>query len=156
MSKSVEYALTPADFVVRNTVGKGSKQTTDGSHGFMLDERLQSMSRHRHASARRHASVKRASRDPDLRRKEARNLVRIYVACSSERQKEIKKEWDAADRANHRRPTLAREEFFSESENSGGGHWKSRPKKQKSNTDEEDLSQPLCEETNPFTQWIRL
>ncbi|GJR83025.1 reverse transcriptase domain-containing protein [Tanacetum coccineum] len=37
-----------------------------------------------------------------------------------------------------------------------GGHWKSRPKKQKSTTNEEDLSQPwLCEETDPFTSRIR-
>ncbi|GJS20985.1 hypothetical protein Tco_0449617 [Tanacetum coccineum] len=45
-----------------------------------------------------------------------------------------------------------RTELRSESKDSGGGHWKSRSKKQKSSIKEEDLSQPwTCEETNPFT-----
>ncbi|GKD45523.1 reverse transcriptase domain-containing protein [Tanacetum coccineum] len=43
-----------------------------------------------------------------------------------------------------------------ESEDSGGGHWKSRSKKQKSRIKEDDLSQPwVCEETDPFTRRIR-
>ncbi|GJT68972.1 hypothetical protein Tco_1028258 [Tanacetum coccineum] len=42
------------------------------------------------------------------------------------------------------------------SEDSGGGHWNSRLKKQKSSIEEDDLSQPwVCEETNPFTPRIR-
>nr|GEW38080.1 reverse transcriptase domain-containing protein [Tanacetum cinerariifolium] len=42
----------------------------------------------------------------------------------------------------------------SESEGSAGGHWKSKPKKQKSSM-EDDLSQPwVCEETDPFTPRI--
>ncbi|GKA94621.1 reverse transcriptase domain-containing protein [Tanacetum coccineum] len=44
----------------------------------------------------------------------------------------------------------------SESEDSEGGHWKSRPKKHKPSTYEDDLSQPwTCEERNPFTSRIR-
>nr|GEZ78301.1 reverse transcriptase domain-containing protein [Tanacetum cinerariifolium] len=44
---------------------------------------------------------------------------------------------------------------MSESEGSAGGHWKSKPKKQKSSV-EDDLSQPwVCEETDPFTPRIR-
>ncbi|GJU94339.1 reverse transcriptase domain-containing protein [Tanacetum coccineum] len=44
---------------------------------------------------------------------------------------------------------------FSESEDSGGGHWKSRSKKKKPSREEDDLSQPwVCEETNPFTPRI--
>ncbi|GKG04508.1 hypothetical protein Tco_0314895, partial [Tanacetum coccineum] len=44
----------------------------------------------------------------------------------------------------------------SESEDSEGGHWKSRPKKHKPSTYEDDLSQPwTCEERNPFMSWIR-
>nr|GEY81068.1 reverse transcriptase domain-containing protein [Tanacetum cinerariifolium] len=47
-------------------------------------------------------------------------------------------------------------EALSESEDSGGGHWKSRSKKKKSSEEEDDLSQPLvCEETDPFTPQIR-
>ncbi|GJV07403.1 hypothetical protein Tco_1345059 [Tanacetum coccineum] len=42
-------------------------------------------SRHKHASDRRRASTGRSAEDPNHRRKEARNLVRSYVTCSSER-----------------------------------------------------------------------
>ncbi|GJZ13148.1 reverse transcriptase domain-containing protein [Tanacetum coccineum] len=46
-------------------------------------------------------------------------------------------------------------EALSESEDSGGGHWKSRSKKKKSNGEEDDLSQPwVCEEIDPFTPRI--
>ncbi|GJR79723.1 reverse transcriptase domain-containing protein [Tanacetum coccineum] len=46
--------------------------------------------------------------------------------------------------------------MLSESEDSGGGHWKSKSKKQKSSIEEDDLSQPwVCEETDPFTLRIR-
>ncbi|GJX90909.1 reverse transcriptase domain-containing protein [Tanacetum coccineum] len=47
-------------------------------------------------------------------------------------------------------------EAFSESEDSGGGHWKSRSKKKKPSREEDDLSQPwVCEEIDPFTPRIR-
>nr|GEX89022.1 reverse transcriptase domain-containing protein [Tanacetum cinerariifolium] len=47
-------------------------------------------------------------------------------------------------------------EALLESEDSEGGHWKSRSKKKKSSGEEDDLSQPLvCEETDPFTPRIR-
>ncbi|GKA92631.1 hypothetical protein Tco_0814556, partial [Tanacetum coccineum] len=45
---------------------------------------------------------------------------------------------------------------FSESEDSRGGHWKSRSKKAMLSIEEDELSQPwVCEETNPFTPHIR-
>ncbi|GJT94469.1 hypothetical protein Tco_1089987 [Tanacetum coccineum] len=51
---------------------------------------------------------------------------------------------------------VLRMEAFSKSEDSGGGHWKSRSKKQKSGIEEDDLSQPwVCEEMDPFTPHIR-
>ncbi|GJU18002.1 reverse transcriptase domain-containing protein [Tanacetum coccineum] len=40
MSKSAERAPTPADSIVRNTAGKGSKQATDGPPAFLPEERL--------------------------------------------------------------------------------------------------------------------
>ncbi|GJU23474.1 reverse transcriptase domain-containing protein [Tanacetum coccineum] len=47
-------------------------------------------------------------------------------------------------------------EALSESEDSGGGHWKSRSRKQKSSREGDDLSQPwLCEEVDTFTPRIR-
>ncbi|GJY52490.1 hypothetical protein Tco_0443337, partial [Tanacetum coccineum] len=40
---------------------------------------------------------------------------------------------------------------MSESEDSTGGHWKSKSKKQRSSMEDKDLSQPwVCEETGPF------
>ncbi|GJX22672.1 reverse transcriptase domain-containing protein [Tanacetum coccineum] len=45
---------------------------------------------------------------------------------------------------------------YSESEDSEGGHWKSKSRRHRSNTYEDDLSQPwTCEERNPFTPRIR-
>ncbi|GJZ42351.1 reverse transcriptase domain-containing protein [Tanacetum coccineum] len=45
---------------------------------------------------------------------------------------------------------------YSESEDSERGHWKSKSRRQRSNTYEDDLSQPwTCEERNPFTPRIR-
>ncbi|GJV58798.1 reverse transcriptase domain-containing protein [Tanacetum coccineum] len=45
---------------------------------------------------------------------------------------------------------------MSESEDSAGGHWKSKSKKKRSSMEDEDLSQPwVCEETGPFTPRIR-
>ncbi|GJU18615.1 reverse transcriptase domain-containing protein [Tanacetum coccineum] len=42
------------------------------------------------------------------------------------------------------------------SKDSERGHWKSKSKRHRSNTYEDDLSQPwMCEERNPFTPWIR-
>ncbi|GJS38465.1 reverse transcriptase domain-containing protein [Tanacetum coccineum] len=112
-------------------------------------------SRHKHASDRRHANLGRSAEDPNHRRKEARNLVRSYVTFSSERQREIEREWDAADGENHKQPTRTEEIYLSKSEHERDGHWKSKSKKQKS-IDVEDLSQPwLCEEIDPFTPRIR-
>ncbi|GJU77276.1 reverse transcriptase domain-containing protein [Tanacetum coccineum] len=45
---------------------------------------------------------------------------------------------------------------YSESEDSEDGHWKSKSRRHRSSTYEDDLSQPwTCEERNPFTPWIR-
>ncbi|GKA69463.1 reverse transcriptase domain-containing protein [Tanacetum coccineum] len=47
-------------------------------------------------------------------------------------------------------------ETFSESEDIGGGHWKSRSKKKRSCKKDGDLAQPwVCEEIDPFTPRIR-
>ncbi|GJW08636.1 reverse transcriptase domain-containing protein [Tanacetum coccineum] len=47
-------------------------------------------------------------------------------------------------------------ENHSESEDSEGGHWKSKSRRQKSSVEDDDLSQPwVCAETDPFTSRIR-
>ncbi|GJT38852.1 hypothetical protein Tco_0938717 [Tanacetum coccineum] len=67
------------------------------------------------------------------------------------------KEIEVQPRKHHRRGTSSREtDGYLESEDSKGGHWKSKSRRHKSNTHEDDLSQPwTCEERNPFTPRIR-
>ncbi|GJT53529.1 reverse transcriptase domain-containing protein [Tanacetum coccineum] len=67
------------------------------------------------------------------------------------------KETEVQPRKHHHRGTSSRETGgYSESEDSEGGHWKSKSRRHRSNTYEDDLSQPwTCEERNPFTPRIR-
>ncbi|GJZ19279.1 hypothetical protein Tco_0555869 [Tanacetum coccineum] len=64
---------------------------------------------------------------------------------------------DVETRRRQQRQTPSRATSqYSESEDSERGHWKSRSRRQKSNTHEDDLYQPwTCEERNPFTLRIR-
>ncbi|GJS90868.1 reverse transcriptase domain-containing protein [Tanacetum coccineum] len=59
-------------------------------------------------------------------------------------------------RKHHYRGTSPRgNSRYSESKDSEGGHWKSKSKRHRSNTYEDDPSQPwTCEERNPFTPRI--
>ncbi|GJR77809.1 hypothetical protein Tco_0090174 [Tanacetum coccineum] len=70
----------------------------------------------RHARDQRRDNTRRAAENSDRRRKEVRNLVRSYVTCSSERQREIEREWDTVDRADCIKPTQTEETYISESE----------------------------------------
>ncbi|GKC18096.1 hypothetical protein Tco_1014878 [Tanacetum coccineum] len=67
------------------------------------------------------------------------------------------KETDVQPWKHHHRGTSSRETGgHSESKDSKGGHWKSKSRRHRSNTYEDDLSQPwTCEERNPFTPRIR-
>nr|GEW14346.1 reverse transcriptase domain-containing protein [Tanacetum cinerariifolium] len=61
----------------------------------------------------------------------------------------------ASEKHHNKRISSRRTEAHSESEGSAGGHWKSKPKRQRSSV-EDDLSQPwVCEETDLFTLRIR-
>ncbi|GJV58438.1 hypothetical protein Tco_1459443 [Tanacetum coccineum] len=66
------------------------------------------------------------------------------------------KETEVQPRKHHHRGTSSRETGgHSESEDSEGGHWKSKSRRHRSNTYEDDLSQPwTCKERNPFTPRI--
>ncbi|GJV93833.1 reverse transcriptase domain-containing protein [Tanacetum coccineum] len=58
----------------------------------------------------------------------------------------------ASEKHHNKRASSLKMEALSESEGSAGGHWKSKPKRQKSSV-EDDLSQPwVCEETDPTTE----
>ncbi|GKC28640.1 hypothetical protein Tco_1035934 [Tanacetum coccineum] len=113
MSQPSNQAQTPANSTVRNTVGKGSKQTPD---------RPDIAPRHRHASKRRSASLIRLVEDPQRRRKDTWDLIQSYVTSSSERQREIKEEWDAADHASRMPPALTKELYLLENDHNQGGH----------------------------------
>ncbi|GKC06484.1 reverse transcriptase domain-containing protein [Tanacetum coccineum] len=61
-----------------------------------------------------------------------------------------------ARKHHHEGTSFRRTNGYSESEDSEGGHWKSKSKRHRSDTYKEDLSQPwTCEERNPFTTRIR-
>ncbi|GJU40213.1 reverse transcriptase domain-containing protein [Tanacetum coccineum] len=89
----------------------------------------------------------------ESRRKSCYSSRRDTESCyqsSRSRETEI-----ASEKHRRERDYSRRTEAMSESKGSAGGHWKSKPKKQKSSV-EDDLSQPwVCEETNPFTPRIR-
>ncbi|GJR95723.1 hypothetical protein Tco_0267897 [Tanacetum coccineum] len=73
-----------------------------------------------------------------------------YQSYRSERTESIPR------KRHHERTCSPRPEVLSESEDSGGGHWKSKSKKQRSSIEDDDLSQPwICEEIDPFTSRIR-
>nr|GEU80325.1 reverse transcriptase domain-containing protein [Tanacetum cinerariifolium] len=87
------------------------------------------------------------SRSPRQRVKEEGVFKRL-----GSRGKSVSARSDSYNRHSHSRYTKT----LSESEDSKGGHWKSRSKKKKSSGEDDDLSQPwVCEETDPFTPRIR-
>ncbi|GJS70096.1 hypothetical protein Tco_0702937 [Tanacetum coccineum] len=103
-----------------------------------------------------YASTRLATRDPEKRRRHDMSLIQSYITCSSEKQREIEKEWDTVGRTNRIDPILFKEAIPSESKNKGGRHWKSWSKKQKTQSDSDELSQPYkYEETDHFTPHIR-
>ncbi|GJS96825.1 hypothetical protein Tco_0803793 [Tanacetum coccineum] len=107
----------------------------------------------RHGHANRKRSTSRSAETSSQIRKDARELIRSYVMCSSKLQQEIEEEWNTADRESRMSYTQTKELYDSENDHDQCGHWKS--KKHRSN-DEDDLSQPwLCEETGPFTARIQ-
>ncbi|GKF90555.1 hypothetical protein Tco_0274256, partial [Tanacetum coccineum] len=62
----------------------------------------------------------------------------------------------APKRHHNRKSYSLKGERMSESEDSVGGRWKFKSKKQSSSMEDEDLSQPwVCEETDPFMARIR-
>ncbi|GJT33943.1 hypothetical protein Tco_0924362 [Tanacetum coccineum] len=109
-------SLTPGGYVVRNTAGKGSGLMPDIPLGFVPAEMIR-----------------------EFCDKHYDQLLSLMAE-----KREIEKEWDAADRANRRAPApiLTREAPILESENSGGGHLKSKSKKQKTSTDEDKRRTP--------------
>nr|GEV91932.1 reverse transcriptase domain-containing protein [Tanacetum cinerariifolium] len=90
----------------------------------------------------------------DSRRRSYHNSREDTESCyQSSRSREIE---FAFEKRHNNRASSRRIEALSESEDSAGGHWKSKPKRQKSSI-EDDLSQLwVCEETHPFIPRIRV
>ncbi|GJW30823.1 reverse transcriptase domain-containing protein [Tanacetum coccineum] len=87
------------------------------------------------------------SRSPKPKEKEGGVFKRL-----GSRGRSVSARSDSRNQSSYSRYTGA----LSESEDSRGGHWKSRSKKKKLNQEEDDLSQPwVCEEVDPFTPRIR-
>ncbi|GKD35980.1 hypothetical protein Tco_1251489 [Tanacetum coccineum] len=80
-----------------------------------------------------------------------------FARSDSRHQSSHAKGTEVQPRKHHHMGTSPRgNSRYSKSEESEGGHWKSKSKRHKSNTYEDDLSQPwTCEERNPFTPRIR-
>ncbi|GJV42932.1 hypothetical protein Tco_1427468 [Tanacetum coccineum] len=182
MSKSVERAPTPADFIVRNMARKGSNPSrksprradpsdlwrkltmklTDARKNSTFRVRspsVFSILRHGESGPFRWGSPTNTTVFTRLGEIEKNVFTRlgkrekdVFLRLGTEThpvvgtrvpedmQRKIEREWDVVDRANRGRPTQAEEEYIFESDNDGGGHWKSKSKKPKSTTDEEDLS----------------
>ncbi|GJT89270.1 hypothetical protein Tco_1070987 [Tanacetum coccineum] len=139
MSKSANHAPTPGGSVVQNTAGKGSKQMPDGPHGFMSDDKLREFF-DKHYNQLLPIM---AEKDP-----ETSHVVGIQAIRGTQVPGEPPEIQTKEERGQDPHPKL-------QSENSQEGHWNSMPKKLKSSTDEDDLSQPwLYEETDPFTPQI--
>ncbi|GJR94338.1 reverse transcriptase domain-containing protein [Tanacetum coccineum] len=133
---------------VRNTGGRNGPQ---GLEEPMSDEVLREMYSR---SPSPHASVfkrlkKNRSPSPQPRPRKERGvfnrLGRKEPATSAR-----------SDRRQQRGTPSRTTSQYSESKDSEGGHWKSKSRRQRSDTYEDDLSQPwTCEERNPFTPRIR-
>ncbi|GKB32688.1 reverse transcriptase domain-containing protein [Tanacetum coccineum] len=97
------------------------------------------------------------SRTPDVIGDLRTRLRNVSAHSESRYQSSRSRRTEPTPRKRYHEGTSSRRtEPLSESEDSGGGHWKSRSKKQKSSIEEDDLSQPwVCEETDPFTPRIR-
>ncbi|GJX00099.1 hypothetical protein Tco_0184012 [Tanacetum coccineum] len=80
-----------------------------------------------------------------------------FARSDSHHQSSQAKGTEALARKHYHEGTSSRRTSgYSESEDSEGGHWKSKSKRHRSDTYEDDLSRPwTCEESNPFTTRIR-
>ncbi|GJT14390.1 hypothetical protein Tco_0861432 [Tanacetum coccineum] len=79
-----------------------------------------------------------------------------YTRSDSHHQSSQARGAEVQARKHHHEGTSSRRTSgYSESEDSKGGHWKSKSNRHRSDTYEDDLSQPwTCEERNPFTTRI--
>nr|GEW82154.1 reverse transcriptase domain-containing protein [Tanacetum cinerariifolium] len=163
MSNPEQFAPSQPTSVVQNTIGRGKEPVTQdrGCSGTSWYSESKTVSTKEHEKSHRSRrsrdprpspsvfsrTRRERSRSPRQRSKEGGVIKRLRS-----RGKSVSARSDSYNQHSHSRYT----EALSESEDSRGGHWKSRSKKKKSSKEEEDLSQPwVCEETDPFAPRIR-
>nr|GEV10969.1 reverse transcriptase domain-containing protein [Tanacetum cinerariifolium] len=168
MSNHEQTAPSQPTSTVRNTIGRRKEPTPEDRGGPASDAALREYyDKNYNQLLRIIAEKSRLSRSP---RPSPGVFSRIRRNRSrSPNQNSRKKEGGVFKRLGSRgRSVFARSDSYNqrsysryteallESEDSGGGHWKSRSKKKKSSREEDDLSQPwVCEEKNSFTPRIR-
>ncbi|GJZ14387.1 hypothetical protein Tco_0549617 [Tanacetum coccineum] len=157
MSGPAELNLSPPTSAVRNTVRKRNEKISKNLNRPASDAALQEYyDKHYHqllpivAENIHQEKVKQEKlKEMKARREEKEEESREY-SIGSERTESIPR------KRHHERTCLRRTEMLSESEDSEGGHWKSKSKKQRSSIEDDDLLQPrVCEEIDPFTSRIR-
>ncbi|GKC42642.1 hypothetical protein Tco_1060364 [Tanacetum coccineum] len=126
---------------------EGCSRTSQYSESKMIDTKEHEKKHRSRRSRSLRTSVfsrirRERSRSPRQRLKEGGVFKRL-----GSRGKSVSARSDSYSRNSHSKYT----KVLLESEDSKGGHWKSRSKKKKSYREEDDLSQPwVCEEIDPF------
>ncbi|GJY92975.1 reverse transcriptase domain-containing protein [Tanacetum coccineum] len=135
---------------VRNIGGRNGPQ---GLEEPMSDEVLREMLKKNRSPSPRLRPRKEGGVFNRLGRKEPTTSARFD---SRQRSPQAKRTEVEAKRRQQKGTPSRTTSQYSESEDSEGGHWKSKSRRQRSDTYEDDLSQPwTCEERNPFTPRIR-
>ncbi|GJW02221.1 hypothetical protein Tco_1561077 [Tanacetum coccineum] len=169
MSEPADLIPTPPTSAVRNIVGKGNEQTLENPNRPVSDAALQEyrdmyydqllpiIAEKVHKEKTHQDKLKEVIASLNFEGCSGKNL-KIQEVSQHFESRTPEKRGDLRRRLWSRRSRTSswRTKSFSESEDSGRGHWKSRSKKQKSSIEEDDLLQPwVCEEKDPFTSRIR-
>ncbi|GJX83275.1 reverse transcriptase domain-containing protein [Tanacetum coccineum] len=156
MSNHEQSAPSQPMSVVRNTVGRGKEPTPQDRGGPASDAALREYF-DKNYNQLLPIIAEKFNKEKEKNEKLKKVKARLnFEGCSGtsrlgSRGKSVFARSDSYNQRSHLRYT----EVLSESEDSGGGHWKSRSKKKKSSGEEDDLSQPwVCEEVDPFTPRI--
>ncbi|GJU20532.1 reverse transcriptase domain-containing protein [Tanacetum coccineum] len=140
----------------RLNFGDARKKSTRAQESVYSESRTISPRRQR----RSHISRHNPSVFTRLRYERSRSLRHEYKSKASRESTVFKRlgneGWNTSGHSGSRQESSRYTENHSESEDSEGGHWKSKLRRKKSSVEDDDLSQPwVCAETNPFTSRIR-
>ncbi|GKA98416.1 hypothetical protein Tco_0826353 [Tanacetum coccineum] len=135
--------------------GEARKKSTKAQKPAYYESMTMSLRRHRHSHSPRQSS----SVFTRLKRERSRSPQHDHKS-KTRRESTVFKRHGNRGRSMYaysdsRQESSRYTENRSESEDSEGGHWKSKSRKQKSSIEDDDLSQPwVCAETDPFTSRI--